>query len=118
RALVDNEQGYIVLTHLARDGTKNGLGSHLTVEQFVSFFHHDHQGARLDLVFSTVIILGGLLPGVADLASDQVGDKQVVELVIVFAKREHNMALILKSGDNRIQPVAGRRIGKVGTVEK
>src|SRR5690606_1396960 len=36
----------------------------------------------------------------------------------VFAKREHNMALILKSGDNRIQPIAGRRIGQVGTVEK
>jgi len=82
------------------------------------FFHHDHQWTWFNFAFTAVKIFGGSLPGITDLAGDQVGDQQVVKFAIVLSKRKHHMAFILQGGDDRLQPVAGRRVDQVRAVEK
>ena len=64
-ALVDDQQGDVVLAQLAGDGAKGGLGSHLLVEQLVGFLQDDDQRARLLLACGAESV-GALLPGLAD----------------------------------------------------
>jgi len=79
------------------------------------FFHDDHQRARL-LAFPRVEVFSFRFPMVANFAGNQIGDQQIVQLVVVFAKREDDVPAVLKVFDDIVQAFGaggGRQVGFV-----
>ena len=115
-ALVDDQQGDVILAHFTRDGAESCLRRHLAVEQFVSFFHRDDQWARLPLALAAELI-GALLPALADAPGEQVGHQQVVQVALVFAEGEDDVVALVQQRDDLTDWVAGGFFVDVGQLE-
>ena len=63
----------------AGDGAEGRLPGHLSVEQLVGFFHHDHQLAWLSATLGAELV-GLSFPGLPDAACEQVAHQQVIQV--------------------------------------
>ena len=108
RALIDDQQGDVVLAQLAGDGAEDRLVGGARVEELVGLFDGDHQLGR-GLALALLVRLDLLGPLAVDAAGDDVGGQHVGEQVALLAELQDDVLAVAEGGDQLVE--AGVAVG-------